>query len=459
MKKLLSILAALLVFCSFAGASSPAVGLTLIPPGTVTDKVDLDIRAGIVNKSDEKAVYQVRIYLNGDNDMIFFTELTLDPGENHCIKYILDTEGMTGKNTVCMKVSSGDSMYVLSKDFEVVKSEIRSTRLIDGAWAGIYHWSEEEGKHWNNDIRKMTDSQWREMVRSMHGIGMDIIVIQEVFRNQYYVGNHNLDVKNYQGKAFYPSELYPGRMDIAAEDPVEAILSEADRLGMSVMMGVGMFAWFDFTAESLEWHKLVAGELWEKYGHHDSFYGFYVSEECAGNLFNSEQTDMMKLVRKKEISDFFREFKKYTSSLAPEKPVMLATNSMGVPDGADAYPALLENLDILCPFGFARMPDGDLTGKEAADMLQGLCDEAGAHLWFDLEAFLFNPDMSLYPRPIDEIIYDLTLFENFEKILCYQYPGVFSNPDMSVLVGEKRTEKLYKAYKAYMQNVIKERNN
>ena len=32
-------------------------------------------------------------------------------------------------------------------------------------------------------------------------------------------------------------------MDIAAEDPIEAILSEADKQGMQVLMGVGMFAW------------------------------------------------------------------------------------------------------------------------------------------------------------------------------------------------------------------------
>ena len=165
-------------------------------------------------------------------------------------------------------------------------------------------------------------------------------------------------------------------MPISAKDPIGAILSEADKLGMSVMMGVGMFAWFDFTVESLEWHKQVAKELWDMYGDHPSFYGFYVSEECAGNLYNSESTNEGQMIRKKEIVNFFREFKKYTSQFAPEKPVMLATNSMEVLKGADTYPALLQNLDILCPFGFARMPKGDLTGKEAADILQKFCDDA-----------------------------------------------------------------------------------
>lgn len=435
------------------------VGLTLIPPGTVTDMVDLDIRAGVVNRSGKTESYDVRIYLGQPGDSLLAEEsISLSAGDEHLCRHILKTAGMSGNSSVSVTVSSGDGIISsLTKDFEVVKSDIRSTRLIDGAWAGIYHWSEEEGKHWNKDIRNLDEEGWREMVGSMHRVGMDIIVIQEVFRNNDYVGQRNITVENYSGRAFYPSELYPGRMPVAARDPLEAILDEADHLGMHVMMGVGMFAWFDFTGESLRWHENVAKELWARYGHHPSFYGYYVSEECAGNLYNSERTDEMKVVRKKEIADFFREFKKFTGTMSPDKPVMLATNSMGIMDGADAYPALLENLDILCPFGFARMPEGDLTGKEAADLLQKFCDNAGSHLWFDLEAFLFNPDMSLYPRPIEDIIHDLNLLDNFEKVLCYQFPGVFSDPSLPFRVGEERTMDLYDDYKAYAEEVKSER--
>ena len=461
MRKLFLITCFIATFVSITFAKESRIGLTLIPPGTITNKVDLDIRAGIVNKGNVQQNFKVSIYLNKENQdsLLHYSRIVLAPGNAQEIKYSLKTTDKIGKNRIVLKVEGQDENSKISKDFEVIKSDIRSTRLIDGAWTGIYHWSEIEGKHWNSDIQKMTDSQWRELVRSMHSIGMDVIVLQEVFRNQDYVGKHDLNVNNYQGKAFYPSELYPGRMPISAEDPVGAILAEADLLGMSVMMGVGMFAWFDFTAESLEWHKRVAKELWDKYGKHPSFYGFYISEECAGNLYNSESTIEKQMIRKKEIVDFFREFKKYASKFAPEKPVMLATNSMEVLKGADTYPALLQNLDILCPFGFARMPEGDLTGKEAADVLQKFCDEAGAHLWFDLEAFLFNPDNSLYPRPIDEIIHDLNLLDNFEKVLCYHYPGVFNNPKMSRRIGEERTIGLYNAYKAYMNKIKANRNN
>lgn len=454
MKRILLLVISILFFTGL-WADENNVSLTLIPPGKITNKVDLDIRGGIINKSDQQRTFEVSIYWGREkrNALLYESSVTVPAGKSETVKIVVPTKQRLGKHKVILKVTDGNRTYRKTKDIEVVESDIRSIQQISGAWAGIYHWSEIEGKHWNKDIKKMTDEQWKELVRSMHKVEMDMIVIQEVFRNEQYVGKHNTTVDSYAGKAFYPSELYPGRMDITAEDPIEAILSEADRLGMNVLVGVGIFAWFDFTPESLEWHKRVAKELWDMYGHHESFYAFYVSEESGGGLDNWEQQPDMRKKRKADIVNFFKEFKSYCNSFAPGKPIMLATNSFEVPNGMDTYPALLEHLDILCPFGFARMPAGDLTGKEAADMLQEACNKAKSHLWFDLEAFLFNPDNSLYPRPIEEIIHDLNLFSNFEKILCYQFPGVFNDPDMSIRVGEERTIDLFNGYMKYLKEL------
>lgn len=449
MKKYLVLISLLLPFM----CTGEDFNLTLIPPTTITNKVDLDIRVGILNNCEEKKNIDVQVFLNSEsiNGIIYKSTISIGGGKSHEVKFSLPTKDKIGKNKIIAVIKDRGTIVRKTKEIEIIPSDIRSTRTIDGAWMGIYHWSETEGKNWNKDIASLTDKQWGEMTTSMHKIGMDIIVIQEVFRNQHYVGKHEQSIDNYDGKAFYPSKIYPSRMPIVAEDPIEAILSEADKLGMHVFMGVGMFAWFDFTEESLEWHKVIAKELWEMYGHHKSFYGFYVSEESGGGLDNGEKTDSLRIKRKSDIVKFFREFKEYCSTFAPGKPIMLATNSMKVPNALDTYPKLLKHLDILCPFGFARMPKNDLTGKEAAVLLQKLCDNEGSHLWFDLEAFLFNEDRSLYPRPMEDILKDLNLFENFEKILCYQYPGVFSDPTSDFRVGEKRTMTLFKDYRKYLK--------
>ena len=196
MKRIFIIACIILTTASTAFAEECRVGLTLIPPGTITNKVDLDIRAGIVNKGNTQQEFYVSIYLNdvSQDSLIHFSRITLAQGSAREIKFSLKTTDKIGRNRIILKVKEKNEEFTISKDFEVINSEIRSTRLIDGAWAGLYHWSETEGKHWNPDIKKMTDDQWRELVRSMHSIGMDVIVLQEVFRNQDYVGKHDLNI-------------------------------------------------------------------------------------------------------------------------------------------------------------------------------------------------------------------------------------------------------------------------
>lgn len=437
-----TILAVLFTACS----DNYYCGLTVIPPCSVSDMVNADVRAGIVNTGNVRKNYKVSICMDGE--VIHTEKISLNAGESGTVKKVLETKGRAGEHKISLRINSKEKD---SENLEIVHSETRSLHLIEGAWAGLYHWSETEGKHWNRDIRNLTDAQWGEMVSSMHKLGMQVVVIQDVMRNSRdnYVGRHNQTADSFNGQPYYPSSLYPDRFSLTAVDPVDAILTAADSLDMCVFPGIGLFAWFDFSPESLEWHKRVTDEIWSRYSHHKSLYGFYISEESAGDLYNLATEPEDKLERQKEIVAFFRQMRKHVDRFAPDKPLMLATNSMKVPEGAMFYPELLVNLDILCPFGFARMPEGDLSGKEAADMLQGFCDAAGSHLWFDLEAFLFNPDGSLYARPMEQIEGDLNLLDNFEKILCYQFPGVFNDPDSSFRVGEERTLQLFNDYLNY----------
>jgi hypothetical protein len=435
----------------------PVLHITLIPPAFITDQIDLDIRAGIQNEQETLLKATVTFYLNEENEKgkLHSEEITLSGKTAKGLQFSMPAKGHVGKNKVLVIVAGKGFTTKVEKDIEIVSAATRSTKTIGGAWISFYHWSETEGKMWNPAIKNLTDSQWMEMVSGMHEVGMDIIVIQESFRNQAYVGGHDIDTNGYKGKAFYPSKLYPDRMPIAAKDPVEAVLTRADQLGMHVFMGVGMYAWFDYTKGSLNWHKKVAKELWDNYHQHPSFYGFYVSEEGMGSLDCFEKDSSKHDLRRNEVLNFFSEFTPFCKQLAPDKPVMFAPNGWGVGRSKGAYNQLMKNVDIICPFAFARMPEGDLTGKEAIARLQQYCDDNKAHLWLDLEAFLFNEKEGyLYPRPITEIATDLNQFDNFEKVICYQYPGVFNHPGASVRVGEASTVALYNDYQAYLQKIL-----
>lgn len=453
---LLQLLLGVCISCKRDKIVEPQVGLTLIPPTAITNKVNLDIRAGIKNTSRVDQPFTIVLYwdVEKEENILYKKTISLAKGQADYVKFSLPTHDKVGKHKVILRVDGEGFTTMKEKEVEVLSSESRSTKKIGGAWISFYHWSEEEGKNWNPAIKTMTDEQWKEMVRSMKELGMDIIVIQESFRNQEYVGKHQMEKTGYKGKAFYPSKLFPDRMPIAARDPIKAVLEEADKLGMHVMMGVGMYAWFDYTKGSLEWHKKVAKELYEMYGHHNSFYGFYVSEEGMGSLDCFETEPAKQLKRRKEVLDFFSDFRPFVKQLAPDKPVMFAPNGWGVARAGKAYYDLLKNVDMISPFAFNRMPEGDLTGKAAIELLQKYCNQTQTHLWLDLEAFLFNEKEGyLYPRPMSEIKFELDHYDNFERVICYQYPGVFNNPRASIRVGEPSTVKLFKAYKKYADSV------
>jgi hypothetical protein len=241
--------------------------LELIPPSPVTNQVVLDIRGAVENNGDSGQQYALSLYLDRESrSTLLHTEVVkIAARGNAGIYYRYFTESLTGRHRILLVAASRKRKFRATRDVEVLPSKVRSTGTIDGAWVGITHWSDEEGRHWNSTIRKLTDADWRQQIEGMHAIGMDTVVIQESFRNQEYYGRNSISSTGYQGLAYYPSELFAGRAQVAAHDALEAILSAADRLQMNVFLGVGMYAWFDFSAPSLEWHKKVAAELWRRY--------------------------------------------------------------------------------------------------------------------------------------------------------------------------------------------------
>ena len=424
------------------------LSLTLIPPSPVTDKITLDIRAGLWNTTNNDKTLTVFLYLDKEksSNLLHQQQITIPAETASCVKFRRPTADKAGSHKIILVTKSGTKTLRTERPIQIIPSDVRSTKKIDGAWINFYHWSETEGVFWNSEIKKMTDSQWGELINAQHSLQMNIVVVQEVFRNEMYSGRNTIEKDGYQGLGFYPSNLFPGRMPITALDPLEAVLTAADKDGMNVFMAVGLYAWFDFSKGSLEWHKKVADELWEKYGHHPSFYGWYISEEQVGSLGNEEE--------RKDIVEFFKYFSEYVHQLTPDKPIMLATNAHGLRGAEVTYSKLLPYLDILCPFGFHRMPEGDLNGEQAAEKLQSLCDEAGSHLWMDMEVFDFSgPDNALVPRSIAGLLSDLHRFPNFEKILCYQYPGLLNSPSMSIKPGGENTVKLYLDYKKYLDSM------
>lgn len=421
-----------------------SIRLSICPPSPVLAGTPLDLRVAV-----DDAGVSTRIVLERE-DAGGHEVVPIDPsrmlGEGRALRAetVARAEG-TLRITARIVDDAGEASEAHAA-IEVLPAD--APRTLGGAWVDIYHHSEPEGVPFNEDLRRLTDADWRDLVDAMHEVQQDVVVVSAVFHHYFHRGEHQATADDYPGHALYPSAEYPRRWPIASEDAVEAILTRADAHGMKVFLGVGIFAFFDYGKECLEWCERVVAELWVRYGHHDSLYGWYVSHEQGGGLHipglgtvEEQQTEMI---------DFFAQFTSFVRALAPEKLVMLATNPFGMTGHDDAYRRLLPHIDVLAPFGFHRMPDGDLGEREAIDHLRALCAGSGTHLWADLESFrwpLVN-GAELRPRSVGEIADDLERFRDFEKILHYQFPGLMTGPRMRVGLGGLEARRLYDEYAA-----------
>lgn len=360
-----------------------------------------------------------------------------------------DMKGISGR--ILLKTDfmaeDGTVLETLEQPYEIVKSNVHSTRLIDGCWVSIYHWSEDEARHFNRALKVMSEQDWKQQVYSMHKIGITSILIQNVFDSNHYVDQHDMTADRYDGKAFYDSRIYPERFPIKADDPIEAILTAADECDMAVFPGVGLYAWFEFSEQSLEWHKRVTAELNERYGHHKSFYGWYISEEIHGALYYDNESVPNEKYR--EVVDFFREYKAFVHELTPTKPVALAPNNIHMHLYRDQWREVLEYLDIMIPFAFAR-------SENNIPQIIEMCKESDTHFWVDMEIFAFPFDNGLAPKTCDELIKEIHCYDMLEQIYGYQYTGLMNEPGFRVGLGRDDTEVLYTEYQKYYRSVIGE---
>ncbi|MBU4198375.1 MAG: DUF4434 domain-containing protein [Verrucomicrobia bacterium] len=431
-----------------ARGSFPPVSLTLIPPSPVTDRIELDIRAGIRNLASAACVYNVAVYLDTEDGAhcLHRCRLRVSAHGARAVAFRWPTRGHAGAHQIILRVESGAEVFREAWPMTIIASAMRSTQRLGGAWVDLYHHCAQTGRLFNDALAALTPAQWRELVRAMHAVDMNVMVVSMLF--PHYRGY--VEGAAFDGPAAYPTRLFARRAPIVTPNPLEVIMDEADRLGMHVLPGIGLFAYSTFTDDSLAWHKQVASEVWSLYGHHRSFYGWYLADEGGGDMHGP-------------IPRFTERFVKHCKRMAPDKPMLYAFNCYAIERGLDRYPAVLKNVDIYAPFGFQRMHHHAPTcpprrtrfsAEETAKILQKLCNESGAHFWMDMEIFVLEDDMALSPRPIEGLISDFQRFPHFEKILAFEFPGMMSAPTMSRRPGGKPSLKLYADYQRYLREGV-----
>lgn len=318
-------------------------------------------------------------------------------------------------------------------------AENKKIKPIEGAWFEFQHHSLVEGKYWNEILEKFTAQQWDEKVKEIADAGIRYLVL--------------LDVAIY-GKSFYPSALLP-KHDMGCDDPLESVLSAADKYGIRFFISNGFFGeWTNpvFLMKDRDVHLLrikAMNEVAEKYGHHKSFYGWYFPNETAVNGHYQEF-----------FIDYVNSCSMEARRLMPDSKMLIAPYGTRLVSPDDKFVGQLERLDV----NFIAYQDEIGVNKTKVEespvffeQLHRMHQKAGrSKLWADVEFFRFEGETyksALLPAPAERIIKQLEAVSPYvEKIFIYQYIGLVNKPLTGVFAGHPDSALLYEKFFANMAN-------
>ncbi len=315
------------------------------------------------------------------------------------------------------------------------------TKPITGTWFEFRHHNTKEGKYWNDTLHNFTETQWREKVREMREAGIDQIALLATALKD---------------KAYFKTDIFPERWQLAVDDPIEIVLDEADKIGLDVYLSTGFYGnWrapeVNMTDPEILTRMLRAmNQLVGLYGHHKSFYGWYYPDETWINGYMDEAFINYVNLSSAEVHRLDKRFK---TLIGPYGTKDLHAD--------DRYVRDLERLDI----DFIAYQDEVGVEKSTPDQtvryfesLKKAHDKAGrAKLWGNIELFRFEGEVyqsALLPAPFERVQRQIEAVSPYvEKLFCYEYPALMSKPCSIAQLGHPDAEILYVDYMNYRKTL------
>ncbi len=312
-------------------------------------------------------------------------------------------------------------------------------RKIDGTFFEIRHHNTAEGKYWNSTLDTFTAEDWRKKVREISALGMEYIVLMATALYD---------------RCYFKSSVFPFA-DIPCDDPIEALLCEADECGLKVFIGNGFYGDWRKAGQNIKSREVIdrsfraMEELAELYGHHKSFYGWYYPDETCIILTYSKQ-----------FTEYVNLCSAHCRQLTPEKKTLIAPYGTNLVYANERFIRSLAELDV----DFVAYQDEVGVKKTKVDRtarlfekLRKAHDKAGrSELWADIELFTFEEAVyrsALLPADFSRIQKQIENVAPYaDKILCYQYPGIMNPADSDVFAGHPDSAVLYEAYKRYISD-------
>ena len=415
--------------------------IRLVPPGPILERDPLEIRcqlpAGCV-----PAGTAAELWLD---DRELLCSATVQPGAPFtALNAWLPKAGKAGTHTLSLKAGTQHVKVSFTTMHE------RACQL-DGGFIMLGPPDGRAATDGFRDILKAwTEDDWCLYIRRMHDdLCMGCIIINAA------VQLANMD--SLRLCAHYPSKLYP-KSNIAADDPIEAILSEADALGMHVFLGVGNNYGGHAALSAWREDAQVLKELYARYGCHSSLYGWYAAREC--NMMHLHENYLPGLELLREAAD----------QVAPCLPLMISPYIL-CPEGQQLEKHIRPE-DPIWQAPFQIFMPQDMIGlrwqsapvpvrmsREMHRTAHAVCRFNQKHLWANCEAFDFLPDRELLvPRyhgggfdGEEGYLQQLRAVEPYaEKRMTFMLSGFFTPPDAPGLPGGAAAVSQYEHYLNYL---------
>jgi len=271
---------------------------------------------------------------------------------------------------------------------------------------------------------------WRHEFQLYSEIGIDTVIIIRA---------------GYQNKCIFPAKTLPDLLPVY-EDLGEMFYSLADEYDLKVYFGTydSGFHWMRRTWwKEVEVNHAFLQEAVERYGHHESFAGWYLSHETGKNdahiieLFNQIGG------RCKELKDVPVLISPY-----PQGAKQMGENALTLEESFDHWDRIFEATKG--SFDYCAFQDGQVHYQELPKFVKGIGDLGKKHgltIWSNLESF--DRDMPIKFPPADwrYLRFKMeTAAQVADKIITFEFPH-FMSPHSCYPAAHN----LYRRYHEYIE--------
>ena len=309
-------------------------------------------------------------------------------------------------------------------------------------------------------LNDWSDAQFAREVDTMKKLGMDIIIIQH---SAYW----NQDRREYE--SILQQKAFPIQSEFQPRDPVEAILTAADRQGVKVVLGDFLLpdCWQERPAKWIGYWTSTASmnyrrQIIHRYSRHPSLYGIYIPNEPNPRDFSHQPNVKPKMLvdATGKVADYYKVLNRrlkiiHSIGLYAEPVNQEGRQIYGPPSDKylnqfwEPFVAKLKHVDVW------MVIDG--VGTELSDLQHtGTAQRWGAQLakkyhkayWTDVENAVMG-DKGYYPFDMPRLEQSLQVAAKYtDTIVTFDYLHY-----MSAQSPNPKARELHQAYLDYLHRV------